>query len=89
MKHGDIASQVTTRAKRGAESRPRPPDVQLRPGTARRGRPGGSMGAFESTSTALRVREPVQKRAKETHNRIIEAARTVFARHGFDAATTR
>ena len=46
------------------------------------------MGAFESTSTALRVREPVQKRAKETHNRIIEAARTVFARHGFDAATT-
>jgi AcrR family transcriptional regulator len=46
------------------------------------------MGALESGSTALRIKEPVQRRAKETHNRIIEAARAVFAEHGFDAATT-
>jgi AcrR family transcriptional regulator len=36
----------------------------------------------------VRVREPVQKRARETRQRIVEAARAVIAEHGFDAATT-
>jgi len=46
------------------------------------------MGNPDTAGAAVRIKEPVQKRSKETRARIIEAAGPVFSEHGFDAATT-
>jgi AcrR family transcriptional regulator len=46
------------------------------------------MGNAKAGGAVVRIKEPVQKRSKETRARIIEAAGLVFAEHGFEAATT-
>jgi AcrR family transcriptional regulator len=46
------------------------------------------MIADDTKTTAVRAREPVQKRARETRSRIIDAAGYIFAEYGFEAATT-
>jgi AcrR family transcriptional regulator len=46
------------------------------------------MGNAETGGSVVRIKEPVQKRSKETRARIVEAAGLVFAEHGFEAATT-
>jgi AcrR family transcriptional regulator len=46
------------------------------------------MGNPADRGAVAKIREPVQKRSKETRARIIEAAGLVFAEHGFEAATT-
>ncbi len=43
---------------------------------------------IHETKAAPRIREPIQQRSKETRARIIEAARDMFAEHGFDSVTT-